>query len=147
MAAKVSPQLLSQKVTNYSPFPSGEEHPILQILTRSTPGKPREVWPLRGLQDGSKDLAKGPISFALASRCQPLPRFYKQKSQACPTKKLFAMRAPLTGQVGKPFRQCRVPLAEVTSHSLLAALILDALEVTKKDGTLQVWLYIFREKD
>lgn len=68
MAAKVSHlQLLSQTLTNYSPFPSGEEHPILQTLTWSTPGKPREVWPPQGLQDGSEDLAKGPVSFALAS--------------------------------------------------------------------------------
>lgn len=67
MAAKVSLQLLSQTVTNYSPFRSGEEHAILQILNQNAPGKPREVWPLRGLQDGSEDLAKGPVSFALAS--------------------------------------------------------------------------------
>lgn len=44
MAAKVSHlQLLSQTFTNYSPFPSGEEHLMLQILTQSTLGKPREV--------------------------------------------------------------------------------------------------------
>lgn len=53
-------------VTNYSPFPSGEEHPVL-ILTCSSPGKPRDVWPLQQLQGGSEDLAKRPVSFALAS--------------------------------------------------------------------------------
>lgn len=66
-AEKVSLQLLSQTVTNYSPLPSGEEHPVLQILTWSVPGKPREVWPLQQLQGGSEELAKGPLSFALAS--------------------------------------------------------------------------------
>lgn len=66
-AAKISLQLLSQTVTNYSPFLRGEEHPILQILTWSAPDKPREVWPLQQLQGGSENLAKGPVSFALAS--------------------------------------------------------------------------------
>lgn len=66
-AAKVFLQLLSQIVINYSPFPTGEEHPILQILTWSAPGKPREVWPLQQLQGGNEDLVKGPVSFVLAS--------------------------------------------------------------------------------
>lgn len=81
--AKVSLQLLSQTVANYSPFPSGEEHPILQILTWSAPGKTREVWLLKHLQGGSEDLAKGPASFVLAltPAAHPyLPRFYKEKS-------------------------------------------------------------------
>lgn len=44
MAAKVSHlQLFSQTITNDSPFPSGEEHLMLQIITRSIPAKPREV--------------------------------------------------------------------------------------------------------
>lgn len=83
MAAKVSLQLLSQTVTNYSPFPSGEEHAIPQFLNQNAPGKPREVWPLRGLQDGSKDLAKGPVSFALAS-----------SPAACPTMLVKTSRNP-----------------------------------------------------
>lgn len=65
-AAKVSVQLLSQTVANYSPFPSGEEHRVLRILSWSAPGKPREVWLLQQLQGGSEDLAKAPVSFALA---------------------------------------------------------------------------------
>jgi len=39
-----------------------------------------------------------------------------------------------------------VPRASRKGH-LSLALVLDALEVPKRDGTSQVWLYIFREKD
>lgn len=87
-AAKVSLQLLSQILTNYSPFPSGEEHPIRQILTWSAPGKPREIWPLQQLQGGSKDFAKGPVSFALAltPAVHPYQAFTSRNPECFPLK-------------------------------------------------------------
>lgn len=140
-AARVSLQLLSQTLTNYSPFPSGEEHPVLQILTRSAPGKPREVWLLQQLQGGSEDLPKGPVSFALAltPAVHPYHASTSRNPEGVPLK-ICCNQCTLHGPARETSMVVPSSSHDHTAHPRLAALLLDALEAPKRDGTSQAWL-------